>query len=190
MVLGAILAAESSLVHGKRCLELGSGCGLAGLAAFAAGAQEVVLSDCGIEGGGLWNGRAVGDFSHDGDDDDDDDGYNDVSEEDNDDAAFNEACEAARSSDRIVPTRLLSHLEATATLNERLENFRRGSRRRMAKAATMATSTAEEVEAGLKRAAERLEGGETEGAEDGEDAIVASKKRVLSVVRLDWHEVA
>ena len=36
-----------SVVEGRYCVELGSGCGLGGLAAAASGAHHVVLSDCG-----------------------------------------------------------------------------------------------------------------------------------------------
>ena len=49
MPAGALLAehiaAEPGLVAGKRVLELGSGCGLAGLTAAATGAAHVLLTD-------------------------------------------------------------------------------------------------------------------------------------------------
>ena len=49
MPAGALLAehiaAEPGLVAGKRVLELGSGCGLAGMTAAAAGAAHVLLTD-------------------------------------------------------------------------------------------------------------------------------------------------
>jgi ribosomal protein L11 methylase PrmA len=44
-VLTNLLSEEPARVHGKRVLELGSGCGLSGLAAGALGAKEVMLTD-------------------------------------------------------------------------------------------------------------------------------------------------
>ena len=45
--LGRFLASHPHLVAGRRCVELGSGCGIGGLAAAAAGAAHVTFSDCG-----------------------------------------------------------------------------------------------------------------------------------------------
>jgi len=44
-VLAKLLSAEPARIRGKRVLELGTGCGLLGLAAGALGAREVTLTD-------------------------------------------------------------------------------------------------------------------------------------------------